>query len=87
MEMEYRFSRHAQTEMERRKISVDLVESVLDNPQQVISEKEGRKAYQSKINVGGRAFLLRVIVVDDVEPAVVITVYKTSKIDKYWRAE
>lgn len=85
--MEYRFSRHAQTEMERRKISVDLVESVLDNPQQVISEKEGRKAYQSKIDVGGRAFLLRVIVVDDVEPAVVITVYKTSKIDKYWRAE
>jgi mRNA-degrading endonuclease RelE of RelBE toxin-antitoxin system len=85
--MEYNFSRHAQTEMERRKIFVDLVESVLDNPQQVISEKEGRKAYQSKIDVGGRAFLLRVIVVDDVEPAVVITVYKTSKIDKYWRAE
>jgi hypothetical protein len=73
--------------MERRKISVDLVESVLNNPQQVISEKEGRKAYQSKIDVDGRAFLLRVIVVDDVEPAVVITVYKTSKIDKYWRAE
>jgi mRNA-degrading endonuclease RelE of RelBE toxin-antitoxin system len=85
--MEYRFSRHSQTEMERRKISVDLVESVLDNPQQVISEKEGRKAYQSKIDVGGKFFLLRVIVVDDVEPAVVITVYKTSKIDKYWRAE
>jgi hypothetical protein len=85
--MDYKFSRHAQTEMERRKISVDLVEFVLDNPQQVISEKEGRKAYQSKIDVGGRAFLLRVIVVDDVEPAVVITVYKTSKIDKYWRAE
>jgi Domain of unknown function (DUF4258) len=85
--MDYTFSRHAQAEMERRKISVDLVESVLDNPQQVISEKEGRKAYQSKIDVGGRAFLLRVIVVDDVEPAVVITVYKTSKIDKYWREE
>jgi Domain of unknown function (DUF4258) len=85
--MEYRFSRHAQTEMERRKISVDLVESVLDNPQQTISEKEGRKAYQSKIDVGCKVFLLRVIVADDVEPAVVITVYKTSKIDKYWRAE
>lgn len=85
--MEYRFSRHAQTEMERRNISVDLVESVLDNPQQVISEKEGRKAYQSKVDVGSKVFLLRVIVVDDVEPVVVITVYKTSKIDKYWRAE
>jgi mRNA-degrading endonuclease RelE of RelBE toxin-antitoxin system len=85
--MDYKFSSHAQTEMERRKISVDLVESVLDNPQQIISEKEERKAYQSKIDIGGKAFLLRVIVVDNVEPVVVITVYKTSKIDKYWRAE
>jgi hypothetical protein len=85
--MEYRFSRHAQTEMERRKISLDLVKSVLDSPDQIVSEKEGRKVYQSRFDIGDRVFLLRVIVVDDIEPAVVITVYKTSKIDKYWRAE
>ncbi len=29
--MKYRISRHAQTEMERRGISLSLVESVLDN--------------------------------------------------------
>ena len=33
---------------------------------------------------GGGIFLLRVIVDDTVEPAMVVTLYRTSKIDKYW---
>ncbi|MFM2064964.1 MAG: hypothetical protein RLZZ507_4635 [Cyanobacteriota bacterium] len=84
--MTYKISRHAQIEMERRQISLSLVESVLDNPQQIILEREGRKVYQSKVDFGnGKLFLLRVIVADDLDPKVVITVYRTSKIEKYWR--
>ncbi|MFM6283051.1 MAG: DUF4258 domain-containing protein [Dolichospermum sp.] len=83
--MEYKISRHAQTEMERRNISLPQVESVLDSPQQILLEREGRKVYQSKVDFGnGKIFLLRVIVAYDVEPKVVITVYRTSKIEKYW---
>lgn len=83
--MEYKISRHAQTEMERRNISLPQVESVLDSPQQILLEREGRKVYQSKVEFGnGKIFLLRVIVADDVDPKVVITVYRTSKIEKYW---
>ncbi|TAE58717.1 MAG: DUF4258 domain-containing protein [Nostocales cyanobacterium] len=84
--MTYKISHHAQIEMERRQISLSLVESVLDNPQQIILEREGRKVYQSKVDFGnGKLFLLRVIVADDIDPKVVITVYRTSKIEKYWR--
>lgn len=84
--MNYILSNHAQTEIERRGIPLSLVESVLANPQQIVSEKEGRKAYQSQVEFGGgRIFLLRVIVADDVQPMVVITVYRTSRIEKYWR--
>jgi hypothetical protein len=84
--MTYKISRHAQIEMERRQISLSSVESVLDNPQQIIIEREGRKVYQSKVDFGnGKIFLLRVIVADDIDPKVVITVYRTSKIEKYWR--
>ena len=44
--------------------------------------------YQSKVDFGnGKIFLLRVIVVDNIDPAVVITTYKTSRIEKYWRQE
>lgn len=74
--------------MERRNIPPALVESVLNAPQQVILEKEGRKAYQSRIDFGsGKVFLLRVIVADEIDPAVIVTVYKTSRIEKYWRPE
>lgn len=84
--MNYILSNHAQTEIERRGIPLSLVESVLANPQQIVSEKEGRKAYQSQVDFGGgRRFLLRVIVADDIQPMVVITVYRTSRIEKYWR--
>ena len=37
--MEYKISRHAQTEMERRNISLFQVESVLNNPQQILQKK------------------------------------------------
>jgi hypothetical protein len=62
-----------------------VMNSVLDSPQQILLEREGRKVYQSKLEFGnGKIFLLRVILADDVEPKVVITVYRTSKIEKYW---
>lgn len=44
-------------------------------------------AYQSQIEFHGKMFLLRVIVAQDVEPEVVVTVYRTSRIGKYWRTE
>ena len=63
------------------------MESVLEKPGQIVPERGGQKAYQSKVDFGqGKVFLLRVIVDDSVDPAVVITAYRTSKIDKYWRA-
>jgi hypothetical protein len=80
-------SHHAQLEMARRGIPLDLLESVLQQPQQVVPEREGKKAYQSQLDFGGgKIFLLRAIVNDDVDPAIVVTVYRTSKIAKYWRA-
>lgn len=81
----FRFTRHALDEMVRRGISQALVESVLDHPQQIVPQLPGRVAYQSQIDFGGgRMYLVRVIVEDVVDPAVVVTVYRTSKITKYW---
>lgn len=84
--MKFILSHHVQLEMVRRQIPLRLLESVLQQPQQIVSEKRGRKAYQSQVDFGdGGIFLLRAIVEDDVDPANVITVYRTSKISKYWR--
>jgi len=35
----------------------------------------------------GKIYLLRVVVAIDKDPAVVVTLYKTSKVEKYWRTE
>jgi hypothetical protein len=84
--MTFELSPHARDEIARRAIPLDLLESVLQNPQQVVSERIGRKAYQSQLDFGtGKIFLLRAIVEDAVDPANVVTVYRTSKIAKYWR--
>ena len=84
--MRFRLSVHVKEEMTRRGIPLGLLESVLESPQQVVPTKEGKKAYQSQIDFGsGKMYLLRAIVLDDVEPPLVVTAYRTSKIQKYWR--
>jgi len=83
-EMTFTLSRHAQEEIQRRAIPLALLESVLQHPQQVVPAQGGKKAYQSQLDLGGgRIFLLRAIVADNVDPAIVVTVYRTSKISKY----
>ena len=77
---------HAEAELHRRSIPRKLLEQVLRNPEQVTAGYRGRRVYQSKLDLGsGKMFLLRVIVDERVRPPVVVTVYRTSKIAKYWR--
>jgi hypothetical protein len=83
--MKYVISNHAHAEMIRRGISEKEVEQTINNPGQICDEKENRKAYQSLFKTENKDFLIRVIIDDKIDPAVVITTYRTSKINKYWR--
>jgi hypothetical protein len=48
---------------------------------------DGRRAYQSQLDfTNGKVYLVRAIVDEGFEPSVVVTVYRTSRISKYWRA-
>ena len=82
--MNYRLSTHARQEMERRGIPLPWVEAVLENPDQIKSERGALKAYQSKRDIGGKMYLVRVIVDDGANPALVVIVYRTTEIEKYW---
>lgn len=84
--MKFVLSRHAQEQIERRAIPLELLEAVLRDPQQIVEGYGGKKTYQSQFDFGrGRMYLLRAILRDDIDPGMVVTVYKTSKIEKYWR--
>ncbi|MGQ9647713.1 MAG: DUF4258 domain-containing protein [Thermodesulfobacteriota bacterium] len=85
--MNFKLSRHVKEEVQRRNIPLQILESVLENPGQIVPERGGKKAYQSQIDFGqDKVLLLRAIVDDSVDPAIVITAYRTSKISKYWRS-
>ena len=49
--------------------------------------REGRAVYQAKCDMGEppKTYILRVFVDIDRKPPYVVTVYRTSKIEKYWR--
>jgi len=81
------FTDHALKEMARREIAQEDVRTVLAKPEQTEMVRDGRAVYQSRIGMGEppKIYLLRVFVDIDPIPPFVITVYRTSKIDKYWR--
>ena len=78
-----KFSKHALEQIAVRGIPVEVAQSVLINLQQIITES-GKKIYQSIVNFEDDDYLVRVIVNAEIEPNLVITVYKTSKIKKYY---
>ena len=50
-------------------------------------ERPGKQIYQSKVDFGtGKTYLVRIVVAGDADPPVVVTLYRTSKIEKYWKA-
>jgi hypothetical protein len=84
--MRFRASSHAVQACAERGIAWAVVEAVLSEPEQISSEGEGRRTYQSRIEMHGETFLLRVVVGYGTDPPTVVTVYRTRKIAKYWSA-
>ena len=83
--MNFEITEHAIDELARREIPRELLNEVLYSPQQIVPTYGDRKVYQSQLYFGeGKTYLLRVVVDDNEQPPKVVTLYKTSKISKYW---
>ena len=61
------------------------IEWVLAAPGQRDSVRPGRDVLQDRLTIEDKEFVLRVFVDIDRTPANVVTVYRTTKIRKYWR--
>lgn len=81
--MEYILSQHAKEKVFKRKIPLELIESVLEMPEQILVQ-DGKKILQSLVQLNNKEYLLRIFVNVNREPNVIITVYMTDKISKYW---
>lgn len=78
---------HARFEMARRQVSENDVAQVLATPEYSELVRVGRALYQSRSGDPNKMYLLRVFVDIDRDPPEVVTVYRTSKVNKYWRSE
>jgi hypothetical protein len=78
---------HARFEAARRGIDEATVLSVAQAPEQVVPVRPGREVRQSRVRFpsSGGLYLVRVFVDVGPQAEIVVTVYRTSKIDKYWR--
>jgi hypothetical protein len=83
--MNYQLSIHVREEMTRRGIPLAVVESVLDAPAQKMPAHGEIVCYQSKVDINQKPYLVRVMVNETAVPPKVVTAYKTSKINKYWK--
>jgi hypothetical protein len=72
--------------MARRGIGEAVVAQVLAKPEQRFSIRLGREIFQSRLQIGLRRYVVRVFVDTDRQPAEVVTVYRSSRIGKYWRS-
>lgn len=81
----YLITSHAAFEMRRRGIEEGVVRRILAAPEQRHAMRPERDLLQSSIAFAGTTYLLRVFVDIYRDPAEVVTVYRTSRIAKYWR--
>ena len=86
---QYSFSRHALEMMSDRNISMQKVLSVWNNPlpPRDIDIENNKVIYQAIVNFEAEGkYLVRVFVNPAKEPPLVITVYRTSEIEKYYES-
>jgi Domain of unknown function (DUF4258) len=83
----YVLTPHALFEMEQRGILESVVNRVLTAPEQRINVRPARDVLQSRIPFSDGMYLVRVFVDVDCIPAEVVTIYRTSKMEKYWEKQ
>ena len=83
--MSFRLTAHAESEMARRRIPRHLLDKLMEEPQQVVPAFGHRRVYQSLLQFDdSNTYLLRAVIDDQTVPPTVVTVYRTSRIRKYW---
>ncbi|MEW6447264.1 MAG: DUF4258 domain-containing protein [Bacillota bacterium] len=83
--MRVRFTAHAAKQLVERGLSKDAVLEILVAPGQVIQQETGISVFQRRYAEEGKEYLVRVAARLEGSGWVVLTAYKTSKVQKYWR--
>ena len=86
-ELKYIVTEHTKKRLKKRNIDISELMDCLKRPDQITLGKKGRLIYQKKLPLNGKRKLLRVVVIRNKDLVKAISIYKTSKFDKYWKKE
>jgi hypothetical protein len=80
------FTAHAEEQIRARNITRELVLGTIEKPQQTISGRMGRRIYQSRYfdSFEHKEMLVRVIIETEGDNLIIISTYKSSKLEKFW---
>ena len=81
--MKYTFSNHANEQIARRSIFKEFITETISSPESIIKHDDYVNVFQKVMAEGKNKYLYRVFINVCKKPALIITVYKTSKIEKY----
>ncbi len=77
---------HAKQRLLERAIDVKIVLLTIKEPEQVFTKGKfkilQRRYYETNYR---KHYLLRVFITENAQEIIIFSVYKTSKVDKYWR--
>jgi hypothetical protein len=77
----------AKKKMERRGVPEEWVTETINSPSQIVEGYGGRKIAQKKYIVKDKHYLLRVVYEEGKQVNVVVTVYLTPQVERYWEEE
>ena len=83
------FLTHAEKQLVERRVSKEFVLEVLENPDQQVPGDFERTVYHKRYfdTIHNEELLLRIVVEEQEDYVLVMSVYKTSKMRKYWSGE
>jgi uncharacterized DUF497 family protein len=87
--MDFIFSKHAEEQMLKRGINREAVVTVISQPDEMVIDDEDSRIviFQSLVEENEQKFLLRVFINRNKQPNVIVTLYKTTKITKYYEGK
>ncbi|MEW6237320.1 MAG: DUF4258 domain-containing protein [Candidatus Omnitrophota bacterium] len=86
--MKYILTEQARINIRKRGVSIQMLEDVLESPQQIVDGDGHLMVFQSKkVWENGKVFLVRLVVDCQKDYLKVVTVYRAEKIDRYWRKD
>ena len=81
--MSFKFSKHSLDQINRRNLESSVIEIVINEPDKIVKADDCTNIHQKIVHEKGKDYLYRVFLNTCKTPHLIITAYKTSKIDKY----